>query len=153
MSPARALLVLPLLAALLAGCGADPVAERRDAVAAVMEAANDGDADGVRDAADALLATVADQVERQELAGDEAQRLTALAQAVRSGADVIDEDLLERRRAEAEAEAARKELEEAQKRLEEERRKAEEAARQAEQDKGKGEGKGDKDEDKDENDD
>ncbi len=142
---ARALLVLPLLAGLVAGCGASPDDERREAVAALTEAANDGDASAVRSQADALLETVAAQLDRGELTAEQASRLTALAEAVRAGADVIDQDLLERRKAEADAEQARRQLEEARKRLDEERRKAEEAARQAEEDKGKGEGKDEKD--------
>ena len=139
-----ALLVSGLL---LAGCGGgtDPADVRRADVAAMTAAANDGDADALRQHADALLATVAAQLEAQEVPADEAERLTALAQSVRAGADAIDADLLERQRAEAEAEAARQELAEAERRLEEERARAEEAARQAED--GKGDGKGDKDDD------
>ncbi len=108
---------------LLAGCGtgADPAAERRADVAALTAAANDGDAEGVRRGAEALLATVAAQLEAEEVTADEAERLTALAESVRARADLIDTDLIERQRAEAEAEQAREELAEAERRLEEER--------------------------------
>ena len=126
------LALLPVL--LLAGCGgSDPADDRREQVAALTGAANERDADGVRQRADALLSTVADQRERQEISAGEADRLIALAQAVRTGADVVDEDLLERRRAEAEAEAARQQLEEAREQLEEERKKAEESDRKADE--------------------
>lgn len=139
---------LLLAGSLLAGCGGtDPADVRRADVAAMTAAANDGDADAVRRHADALLATVAAQLEAQDVTADEAERLTALAQSVRAGADLIDADLLERQRAEAEAEQARQELAEAERRLEEERARAQEAARQAEQDSGKADEK--KDEDKD----
>lgn len=136
-----ALLVSGLL---LAGCGGgtDPADARRAAVAAMTAAANDGDADGVRRHADALLATVAAQLQAQDLKTDEAERLTALAQSVRAGADTIDADVLERQR--AEAEAARQELAEAERRLEEERARAEEAARQVEADRQAEQDKGDK---------
>ena len=150
MSPARALVALPLAAALLAGCGTDPAAERRDLVAELTQAANDGDAEAVRERAAALVQVVADQREREELSGEQAARLTALAESVRENADVVDADLQARLEAEAQAEAARKALEETQRRLEEERRKAEEAARQAEEDRKRDEGKGDEGDKKDE---
>ncbi|MCW2681063.1 MAG: hypothetical protein JWM62_2464 [Frankiales bacterium] len=142
------LLALPLALGLLAGCGSDPADEVRAQVAALTDAANAGDADRVRERVDALLSTV--EAQRDALGGAEADRLTALATSVRTNADVIDTDLLERRRAEAEAEAAAQQLAEAKRQLEQERRKAEEAARQA--DDGKGKGKGG-DDDKDEDDD
>jgi len=141
---------LLLTGALLAACGGgtDPADVRRADVAAMTAAANDGDADGVRRHADALLATVAVQLEAQHVTADEAERLTALAESVRASADLIDDDLLERQRAEAEAEQARQELAEAERRLEEERARAEEAARQAEADREADEDKGPKDDEK-----
>ncbi len=132
------LLALPVALALLSGCGSDPADVLRADVRALTEAANAGDADAVRDRADALLSTVDAQREADEIGDREAERLIALAQSVRTHADVVDEDLLERRRAEAEAAAAAEQLARANKQLEEERRKAEEAARQAEDGKGKG---------------
>ena len=142
MSRGRVLLAVPLAVALLAGCGSDPADVRREQVAAMTEAANEGDADRLRERAQALISTLDAQREQGDLDEAEAGRLTELAQAVLRSADVIDADLLERRRVEAE----RKKLEEERKRLEDERRKAEEAARQDEErdgdDKGKGEGKG-----------
>lgn len=145
MSRAQALLGLPLALLLVAGCAsADPAAERREVVATLTEAANSGDADAVRRHADGLLELIERQLADDEVDAEEAERLTALAQSVRAGADAVDEDLQRRLEAEAEAEAARKQLEEAQRRLEEERRKAEEAAKRAEE----GKGEGDKDEEK-----
>lgn len=139
-----------LAGSLLVGCGGgtDPAELRRTDVAAMTAAANDGDADAVRRHADALLATVTAQLEAQEVTADEAARLTALAESVRSGADLIDVDLLERQRAEAEAEAARQELAEAERRLEAERAAAEEEARQSERAR-EDEDKGKNDEEKD----
>lgn len=142
MSRRGAGLLLPLAAVLLAGCGTDPGGVRRVQVAEVTEAANARDADLVRSRADALVETLAAQVADKQLAADEAERLTALARAVRAGADAIDADLIERRRLEAEADTARRQLEQERKKGEEERKKGEE---EREKDEGKGEGGKDKD--------
>ena len=154
MTGAPRLLVLALASGLLVGCagGGDEV---RDDVAALTEAANARDADRVRVLAEDLVATVEEQAAAGELDPDRAARLAALARSVQANADVIDEELLEQRRLEAENEAERKRLEEERKRLEAERKAAEEQARrEAEQredeGKGKGEGKGKDDEKKDE---
>ncbi len=136
----RAVPALPLAALLLTGCGADPAADRREQVAALTEAANAGDADSVRARADTLMETVAGQVERQELAADTAERVIALAQAVRAGADVIDDELLEQRRVEAETEAERQRLEAERQQLEEDQAKAEQERQKAEE-RGKGKAK------------
>lgn len=127
------ILLLPIALLLLTGCGSDPADAVRADVAALTEAANAQDADLVRDRAEALMSTVAAQREADQISADEAERLAALAKSVRTNADVVDADLIERRRIEAEAEATAKQLEEAKKQLEEERKKAEEAAK-----KGKG---------------
>ena len=144
MRPARAVLALAVAASLLVACGQDdaPVADRRDVVAALTEAANAGDAGGVRRQADRLVELVQAQLEAGEVDAGEAERLSALAAEVRTGADLIDVELQRRLEAEAQARAAREELEEAQRRLEEERRKAEEAAETADDDKDKDDGKG-----------
>lgn len=139
MSPAQAALALAASVGLLAGCAADAGVERHEQVAALTEAANAGDADRVRDRADALLETLDQQVQRQELPADEADRLRALAREVRSGADVLDEDLLERRRAEAEMEAERQRLDAERRQLEEDRRKAEQERQQLEEERRKAE--------------
>lgn len=146
---------VPLAAVLLSGCGADPASDRRAQVAAVTEAANAGDADRLRGEAERLAALVTDQQARQDVPAEQATRLLALADAVRSNADVIDEELLEQRRREAEAEAAaeaeRRRLEQERQRLEAERRQLEEDRAKAEQEaeeRGKG-NKQDKDEDED----
>jgi hypothetical protein len=143
--PARAVAVLVAAAVLASGCSAadDPAGERREVVATLTEAANAGDAGGVRRHADRLVEVVRSQLADEQVEPEQAERLMALARSVRAGADAIDVDLQQRLEAEAEAEAARKELEEAQRRLEEERRKAEEAAKKAEEErKGEDEGKG-----------
>ena len=131
--------VLLLAALLLSACGVDPAAERRDLVLGITEAANEGDEDGVRTQVDSLLELLDRQVADDELPAEDADRLRALAAKVRTGADVLDEELQARLKAEADAEQARKDAEEAQRLLEEERKKAEEG-------KGAGKGKGDDDE-------
>lgn len=143
MSPARVALALALSVSLLVGCGSgeDPAGERREVVATLTEAANAGDAGGVRRHAERLVELVEEQLAGEQVDAGEAERLIALAASVREGADAIDEDLQARLKAEADAEAARKELEATQARLEQERRAAEEAAEKD------GKGKGDKDED------
>lgn len=152
MTAPQALLALPLLAALVVGCGGtDPVAERREVVATVTDAANTRDADALRRAADRLVQLVEQQLAAEELPADEAERLRVLAQTVHERADLVDEELQRRLQAEAEAEQARRQLEETQRLLEQERSQAEEAARQAEQSReerggDEGKGKGDKDE-------
>ena len=146
MTRAPRLLALAVVPLVLVACGGsgDPL---RDDVAALTEAANARDADRVRLLAEDLVATVQEQAAAGELDADRSERIVALARSVRTSADVIDADLLEQRRLEAENEAERKRLEEERKRLEEERKAAEEAAeREAEErGKGKGEGKGDDD--------
>lgn len=127
MRPAPLALALALVAGLVAGCGQadDAAGERREVVAALTEAANAGDAGGVRRQADQLVELVQAQLAAERVDAAEAERLTALATSVRTGADAIDEDLQARLKAEADAEAARKELEATQARLEQERRDAE----------------------------
>lgn len=144
MRAPSALLSLPLAALLLAGCGVDPAAERRELVLGITESANAGDEDGVREQADALLQLLERQVGDEELTAEQADRLRALAEEVAAGADVLDEELQARLKAEADAARAQQERDEAQRLLEEERRKAEEAAKGGKGDKGDG-GKGDKD--------
>lgn len=139
MRPARALLPLPLAALLLTACGVDPAAERRELVHGITVSANAGDEDGVRAQVESLLQLVERQVADEELSAEQADRLRALVERVRTGADVLDEELQARLKAEADAERLQQERDEAQRLLEEERRKAEE-------DRGKGRGNGDKDE-------
>lgn len=135
MRAPHALASLPVAALLLSGCAADPADDRRAQVAAVIDAANAGDADRLRDEAGRLVETVTAQQERQDVAADEADRLITLAEAVRTNADVIDEELLEQRRREAEAaaEAERKRLEEERQRLEADRKQLEEDRKEVEE--------------------
>ena len=146
MSRAPRLLALALAPALLAGCGGSGD-ELRDDVAALTEAANARDADRVRTLAEDLVTTIEEQAAAGELPADRAERLAALARSVRTGADVIDAELLEQRRLEAE----RERLEQERARLEAERKAAEQAAERdkdegedegKDDDEGKGEGKG-----------
>ena len=155
MTLAARLLALALAPALLAGCaGSDD--DLREGVASLTEAANARDADRVRLLAEDVVATAEAQAAAGELGRDRAERIVALARSVQSSADVIDEDLLEQRRIEAENEAERKRLEAERVRLEAERKAAEQRARDADgkgkddggkddggkDDEGKGEGKG-----------
>jgi DNA repair exonuclease SbcCD ATPase subunit len=128
----RALAALPVALVLLAGCASDPEARLRSDTAAVLDAANERDADRVRDRAADLEDTVAELQAEGTLTAERAAQLTALAQSIVAGADLLDEELLEQRRQEAESEAERKRLEEERKRLEEERRQLEEDRKQEE---------------------
>ncbi len=84
-------------AALLTGCGgASPQADLRDAVADATTAANDGDADGVRSAAQRI--TELARAERASLGGARSDRLVALAASLDDGADQLDPALLEAQR-------------------------------------------------------
>ena len=97
MTAAQALVGLPLAALLLVGCtGTDPAAERREVVATLTEAANTGDAGGVRRHADRLVELVRQQLAGEQVDAAEAERLTALAESVRRGADAIDVELQQR---------------------------------------------------------
>ena len=120
----RAALLLAVL--LLAGCGVDPAAERRELVLGITEAANASDEDAVRSQVERLLQLLDRQVADDELSAEDADRLRDLAVKVAAGADLLDEELQAKVR---EAEQARREAEEAQRLLEEERRKAEETGK------------------------
>lgn len=137
----RRAVLLPLALALLAGCASDPKSELRADAEAAIEAANERDADGVREHAQSLERTVARLAEDDELTDARAASLTALAASLQTSADVIDEDLLEQRRREAEAEAEAKRLEEERARLEAERKQLEEDRKRAEEEGKKDEGK------------
>jgi outer membrane murein-binding lipoprotein Lpp len=71
---------------LLAGCSADPAGELRKEVRDLTEAANDRDAEQVRDEVDDLLAEIEDAVRSGELTSAEGARLAQLATAVRDAA-------------------------------------------------------------------
>lgn len=173
----RAVAGLALLTA-LTGCGASSPADTLTALTAdVTRTANDEDAAGLREAADALADEVRAQREDGSLAPGEAEQLLALAAELRAKADRIDPEVARREaeereaaeraaadRAAAEKAAAEKAAAEraAQDRAAEEEaaKKAEEAAKKAaeeaekqdedagdDDDDGKGKGKGDKGED------
>lgn len=139
MTAGRALLTLPLAALLLMSCSVDPAAERREIVLGITQSANAGDEDGVRAQTESLRQLVERQVADGELSAEQADRLRALVEKVRAGADLLDEELQARLKAEADAKRLQQERDEAERLLEEERRKAEEG-------RGKGRGNGDKDE-------
>lgn len=141
--------LLPLALVLLAGCGSAPEADLRARAEAAIEAANERDADAVRRHAQSLEQAVADLADAGELTDERARTLAALAASLQTSADVIDQDLLEQRRREAEAERLEQErarLEAERQQLEEDRRRAEaerEDKRDEEEGKGKGKGKDD----------
>ncbi len=87
----RRLVAAPVAFLLLAGCAAaDPLAERRSAVAAITDAANDGDVDAVRDEVADLLSVLREQVANGDLDRDESDRLRAIAERIRDGAAVLE---------------------------------------------------------------
>ncbi len=86
----RALWLVPVLALALTACGGEPKAELRGDVESVTLAANDGDAEGVRDAVEDLLSTIRRQVANNELARDEGERLRAIALRIAESADLLD---------------------------------------------------------------
>ena len=155
MRRGRTLLVAPVFGVLLAGCATDGRAQVRDAVEGVTAAANERDADGVRDAVDDLLAELDSQVASGELQSPEAARVAALARQVRDSAALVDQAAIDAEREaqeeaerKAQEEADRKAQEEADRKAEEERRKAEEEARKKAADEAKNDddkGKGDDD--------
>ncbi|HVE75011.1 MAG TPA: hypothetical protein VNA30_08025 [Mycobacteriales bacterium] len=135
------------LAISTSGCATNPEAELQAQLNAVTEAANRRDAEGLRSAVDAFLDTVRDQGRSGELTSAEVSRLQALAAAVRTDANLIDQALLDTQRRMREADAANKRREAearaeeqrlAEERAAEERRRAEEdRRRQEEEDKKK----------------
>lgn len=87
----RSLWLVPVLALTLTACGADPVADRRANVAAVIAAANDGDAAGLRDEVSRLRATIRAQVASGELDRAEGERLNAIALRVLELAGLLEQ--------------------------------------------------------------
>ena len=76
---------------LLTGCAASPQAELNEATTELVERANDGDADGVRSAADALAAVVRRQA-GDPLDAAEVERLLALIADIREEAGLLEEE-------------------------------------------------------------
>lgn len=88
----RPLWLTPALALVLASCSSgSPEAELRADVEAVTLAANDGSAEGVRDAVEELLATIRTQVASNELDRAEGERLRAIALRVQEQAGLLEE--------------------------------------------------------------
>ena len=87
----RRRLLAPALALVLTACaGGDPVAERREAVADVTDAANAGDADALREAVEDLLSVLRAQVASRELDRAEADRLRLIAERIVANADLVE---------------------------------------------------------------
>ena len=79
------------LALLLTGCAADVRGELRKEVADITEAANDGDADGVRREVEDLQGALDDAVRSGELTSPEAAEIAAIAASVRDRAALLEE--------------------------------------------------------------
>lgn len=87
----RPLWLVPALALALTGCSTvDPRAELRGAVESITLAANDGDADAVRDAVEELLSTIRRQVVENDLSREEGEALRAIALRVAENAGLLD---------------------------------------------------------------
>ena len=88
----RALWLAPALALALAGCSSgDPQDELRADVEAVTRAANDGSAQGVRDAVEELLATIRSQVASRDLDRAEGDRLREIALRIEQEAALLED--------------------------------------------------------------
>ena len=135
-------------ALLLTGCGGDPGAELRDAVADLTASANGRDAEGVRSDVDTVLERLDDALRAGDITPEQGAIIRDRALAVQAAADQIDPDVIARREAEqkaqeeqarleaeraAEAEAERRRLEEEAKTAEEERKRLEEERKRLEE--------------------
>lgn len=86
----RALWLVPALAVTLTACSGAPRDELRGDVEAVTLAANDGSAQGVRDAVQALLSTMRAQVANGDLDRAKAERLRELALRIEREAGLLE---------------------------------------------------------------
>lgn len=86
----RALWLVPALALTLTACGASPVEQRRGDVEAVIEAANAGDAAGLRAAVGDLRSTIRAQVASNDLDRAEGERLNAIALRLLENAGLLE---------------------------------------------------------------
>lgn len=86
----RQVWLLPAVALVLTGCSAEPRAELRGDVEAITLAANDGDADGVREGVEELLSTIRRQVVENDLSREEGEALRALALRIAENAGLLD---------------------------------------------------------------
>ncbi len=87
----RALWLVPALALTLTACSGAPSDELRGDVEAVTLAANDGSAQGVRDAVQELLSTLRAQVASGELDRTKAERLRELALRIEKSAVLLED--------------------------------------------------------------
>ena len=132
----------------LTGCGGDPGADLRNAVADLTASANGRDADGVRSDVQTVLDRLDDAQRSGDITPEQAAVIRDRALAVQAAADQIDPDVIARREAEqkaqeeqarleaeraAEAEAERLRLEEEAKQAEEERKRLEEEQKKLEE--------------------
>ena len=86
----RLAVVLPIGALLLTGCSAEPRAQLRGDVEAITLAANDRDADAVREEVEDLLSTLRAQVANNEIDRAKAERLRAIALRIAESAGVLE---------------------------------------------------------------
>ena len=85
-----ALWLVPVAALVLTGCSAEPRAELRSDVEAITLAANDRDADAVREEVEDLLSTIRSQIGSGELDRAEGERLRAIALRIAEQAVVLE---------------------------------------------------------------
>lgn len=86
----KRLWLLPVAALVLTGCSAEPQAQVRADVEAITLAANDRDADAVREEIEDLLATLRAQVANNEIARAEADRIRAIVARIRESAALLE---------------------------------------------------------------
>ena len=82
-------LAVPLSLVVLTGCSGEPRAQLRGDVAAITLAANDRDADAVRDEVEDLLSTIRAQIASGDLDRAEGDRLRAIALRIAENADLL----------------------------------------------------------------
>jgi len=87
----KALWLVPALALTLTACSGAPRDELRGDVEAITLAANDGSAEGVRDAVEQLLATIRAQVGSGDLDRAEGERLRAIALRIEQEAVLLED--------------------------------------------------------------
>lgn len=82
--------LVPVAALVLTGCSGEPRAELRSDVEAITLAANDGDADAVREEVEDLLSTIRSQIGSGELDRAEGERLRAIALRIAEQAGLLE---------------------------------------------------------------
>ena len=85
-----ALWLVPVAALVLTGCSAEPRAELRSDVEAITLAANDRDADALREEVEDLLSTIRSQIGSGELDRAEGERLRVIALRIADQAGLLE---------------------------------------------------------------